>query len=66
MLGATEVKHIAMEANINPPKKARGITSRNRGLEIRPKAATTAKTMVVLIVALVAPKVVLPQQLLQH
>ncbi len=56
MLGATEVKHIAMEANISPPKKAMGITSRNSGLEIKPKAATTAKTMVVLIVALVAPQ----------
>jgi len=55
MFGATEVKHIAMEANINPPKKARGITSRNNGLEINPKAATTVKTMVVLIVARVAP-----------
>ena len=56
MLGATEVKHIAMEANISPPKKAKGITSRNSGLEIKPKAATTANTMVVLIVARVAPQ----------
>ena len=56
IFGATEVKHIAMEANINPPKKANGITSKNSGLEINPKAATTANTMVVLIVALVAPQ----------
>ena len=56
MFGATEVKHIAIEANISPPKKARGITSRNSGLEIKPKAATTAKTMVVLNVARVAPQ----------
>ena len=46
MFGATEVKHIAIEANIKPPKNAKGITSRNSGLEINPKAATTANTMV--------------------
>ena len=56
MFGATEVKHIAMEANIKPPKKASGITSRNKGLEIKPKAATTASTIVVLNVARVAPQ----------
>jgi len=55
MFGANAVKHIAMEANINPPKKARGITRKNSGLEIKPNAATTASTMVVLIVARVAP-----------
>ena len=56
IFGATEVKHMAMEANIKPPKNASGITSRNRGLEIKPKAATTPNTMVVLIVARVAPQ----------
>jgi hypothetical protein len=56
MFGATDVKHIAIDANINPPKKASGITSRNNGLETKPKAATTANTMVVLMVALVAPQ----------
>jgi len=56
MFGATEVKHIAMEANIKPPKKASGITKRNKGLEINPKAATTASTIVVLNVARVAPQ----------
>ena len=55
IFGAREVKHIAIEANIKPPKKAKGITSKNNGLEINPKAATTANTIVVLIVALVAP-----------
>jgi hypothetical protein len=55
MFGATEVKHIAMEANISPPKNAIGITSKNSGLEIKPKAAITPSTMVVLIVARVAP-----------
>jgi hypothetical protein len=32
------------------------MTSKNRGLETNPKAATTAKTIVVLNVALVAPQ----------
>ncbi len=49
------MKHIAIEANIKPPKNASGITRRNSGLEINPKAATTTNTIVVLIVALVAP-----------
>ena len=56
MFGATAVKHIAMEANINPPKNANGITSRNSGLVINPKTAITANTMVALIVDLVAPQ----------
>jgi len=56
MFGAAEVKHIAIEANIKPPKNAIGITSRNSGLETKPKAATTDKTIVVLIVARVAPQ----------
>ena len=56
MFGAKAVKHIAIEANINPPKNAMGITSKKIGVEIKPKAATTAKTIVVLIVALVAPQ----------
>ena len=56
MFGATEVKHMAIEANIKPPKNANGITSKNSGVEINPKTATTANTIVVLIVALVAPQ----------
>lgn len=60
IFGATEVKHIAIEANIKPPKKANGITNKNSGLEINPKAATTANTIVVLIVALVAPQRISP------
>lgn len=56
MLGAAAVKHIAMEANINPPKKANGITIKNNGVEISPKSATTDKTIVLLMVALVAPQ----------
>jgi high-affinity Fe2+/Pb2+ permease len=55
MFGATDVKHMAIEANINPPKNAKGITSKKSGAEINPNAATTASTIVVLIVALVAP-----------
>ena len=41
MLGAAAVKHIAMELNMNPPKKANGITSRNSGLEIKPNSQLT-------------------------
>ncbi len=60
MLGAAAVKHIAIELNINPPKKANGIASRNRGekingLTVKLTAPITARTMVALIVALVAP-----------
>jgi hypothetical protein len=55
MFGAAAVKHMAMEENIKPTKNAMGITSRNKGLLIKPNAATTASTMVALIVALVAP-----------
>ena len=55
MFGAAAVKHIAIDENIKPTKNAIGITSRKRGLLIKPKAATTASTMVALIVALVAP-----------
>jgi hypothetical protein len=60
MLGAAAVKHIAIEANINPPKKANGITIKNNGVEISPKSATTDKTIVLLIVALVAPQRISP------
>ena len=55
ILGAAAVKHIAIEANIRPPAKANGIASRKRGLLIKPKAATTASTIVELMVARVAP-----------
>ena len=46
---------MAMELNMSPPKNASGIASRNRGLVIKPKTATTASTMVALMVARVAP-----------
>ena len=49
------VKHIAIDANINPPRKASSGTKRNSGLEINPKAAITASTVVEFIVARVAP-----------
>ena len=55
IFGAAAVKHMAIEANINPPKKAIGITSRNSGLEIKPKTAITPKTITALIVERVAP-----------
>src|SRR5665647_1319225 len=56
MLGAMAVKHIAMEANINPPKKAIGITNKNSGLVTKPKSAITANTIVALIIDRVAPQ----------
>ena len=31
MFGATAVKHMAMEANISPPKKANGIITHEQG-----------------------------------
>jgi len=49
------VKHMAMEANINPPRKASSGTKRNSGLEIKPKAAITTSTVVEFMVARVAP-----------
>ena len=55
MFEATAVKHMAIEANISPPKKASKGTKRNSGLEIKPKAATTTKTVVEFMVARVAP-----------
>jgi len=60
MFGAAAVKHIAMELNINPPKKARGTANRKRGVKINGlmvKLTTpiTVSTIVALIVALVAP-----------
>src|SRR3990172_6110236 len=60
MFGAMAVKHMAMLANMRPPTNERRITNGNNGLEIKPKAATTAKTMVELIVARVAPQTISP------
>ena len=56
MLGATAVKHMAIEANISPPKKAIRGNKKNSGLVTNPKAAITAKTIVALIIDLVAPQ----------
>src|SRR4030043_1656944 len=55
MLGAMAVKHMAKEANINPPRKASSGTKRNSGLETKPKAAMTTSTVVEFMVARVAP-----------
>ena len=55
MLGASEVKHMAMAENISPVKKAIGRISRTRGVEMRPKAAMTAMTMLELMRLRVAP-----------
>ncbi len=62
MFGATAVKHIAMEENSKPPKKAINGTSRNSG-EVtsgvgvkNPAPTMTPKTMVALMVERVAPQ----------
>ena len=52
MFGAAAVKHIAIEANIKPPKNAKGMTIRKNGVETKPNIVTTDKTMVVLVVRL--------------
>lgn len=61
MFGATAVKHIAMDAKSNPPKKASGTASKNNG-ELtngngvnKPATATTNKTIDAFMVARVAP-----------
>ncbi len=56
MFGAIAVKHMAMDANINPPKNAIRGKRKNRGLVTNPKTAITAKTIVALIIDLVAPQ----------
>jgi hypothetical protein len=56
MLGAIAVKHIAMDANINPPKKAIRGNKKNSGLVTNPKTAITVKTIVALIIDRVAPQ----------
>ena len=56
MLGATAVKHIAMEANINPPKNAITGTKKNSGLVIKPKMAMMPSTIEAFIVERVAPQ----------
>jgi len=49
------VKHIAIEANINPLRKAIKGTKRKSGLESKPKAAITTSAVVEFIAARVAP-----------
>ena len=46
---------MAIEENMRPPRKAISGIRMNSWLEIKPKAATTARTMVELIRLLVAP-----------
>lgn len=55
MFGAKAVKHIAMPENIRPEKKATRGTRSASGLFIKPKAATTARTMLEEIVLRAAP-----------
>ena len=56
MLDAKAVKHIASEAKSSPPKNATIGTRTAQGLEIKPKTATTIKTIVPLMAARVAPQ----------
>lgn len=62
MFGAMAVKHMAIEANINPPKKAKTGTNRTSGLPIkgglknRLKTPITANTIIELIADRVAPQ----------
>ena len=60
MLDTIAVKHMAKEANIKPARKEKTGTSRANGVDAKPKAATTAKTMEELITLLVAPHKISP------
>ena len=60
MFLAMAVKHIPIEANKSPEKKDNIGTKNTKGLETRPKAATTTKTIVAFIVARVAPQTISP------
>lgn len=60
MLGTMAVKHMAMEANRNPTKKATNGISKNKGEETKPAAVITAKTMDELIRLFVAPHRISP------
>lgn len=55
MLGAIAVKHMAMAENKSPTRKESGGINKANGLETRPKAKITPRTMVELIRLLVAP-----------
>ena len=55
ILGEMAVKHMAMDENNSPTRKETSGISRNRGLGVKPKAATTPKTIEELIRLLVAP-----------
>ena len=60
MLGAIAVKHMAMAENKSPTRKESGRINKANGLETRPKAKITPKTMVELIRLLVAPHTISP------
>lgn len=56
MFGASAVKHIPMDENINPPRSATARVRKKNGLRSKLKAAKTAKTIAELIKLLVAPQ----------
>ena len=56
MFGAMAVKHMAMDANINPPKKASASMRTASGLVMSPKTAMTVRTIAELIRLRVAPQ----------
>ena len=60
MFGTMAVKHMAMDENKNPTKKATSGTSKNKGEETKPAAVMTAKTMEELIRLFVAPHIISP------
>ena len=60
MFGTMAVKHMAMDANKNPTRKATKGMSKNRGEETNPATVMTAKTMEELIVLFVAPQRISP------
>ena len=60
MADANDVKHMPNEAKSKPPTNATTGTRRAHQLETKPKAATTARTIVPFMVALVAPQSISP------
>lgn len=60
MLGASDVKAMAMAENISPLKKATTGMNNASGLCTKPKAATTHRTMLEPIRLLVAPHSISP------
>ena len=60
MFGTIAVKHMAIDENKNPTRKATNGISKNKGEETKPAAVMTAKTMEELITLFVAPHRISP------